>query len=65
MTIPMRFLAIFVFLCGQSAARDLGQAAGVAAHLAIEHGTEPRAVSIPELQKLLVARGQVIRHAKR
>ena len=43
----------------------LGQAAGAAAHLAIEQGTEPRAVSIPELQKLLVAQGQVIRHAKR
>jgi hypothetical protein len=43
----------------------LGQAAGVAAHLAIEQGAEPRAVSIPELQKLLVAQGQVIRHAKR
>jgi hypothetical protein len=43
----------------------LGEAAGVATHLAIEQGTEPRAVSIPELQKLLVTQGQVIRHANR
>ena len=43
----------------------LGQAAGTAAHLAIQKSTEPRAVSIPELQKLLVTQGQVIRHIQR
>jgi hypothetical protein len=42
----------------------LGQAAGTAAHLAIQKSTEPRTVSIPDLQKLLVKQGQVIRHAK-
>ena len=43
----------------------LGQAAGVAAHLAIGQAVEPRAVSVTGLQKLLVAQGQVIRHVKR
>ena len=43
----------------------LGQAAGVAAHLAIEEGVEPRAVSISALQTHLLNQGQVIRHAKR
>ncbi len=42
-----------------------GQAAGVAAHLAIGQAVEPRAVSVTELQKLLVARGRVIQHLKR
>jgi NADPH-dependent 2,4-dienoyl-CoA reductase/sulfur reductase-like enzyme len=94
MTIPMRFLAIFVFLCRQSAAQDIviygsaprGIAAAISAarlgravtlveyndHLGGmttsglgKSNTEPRALSIPELQKLLVAQGQVIRHAKR
>ncbi|MCB1092418.1 MAG: FAD-dependent oxidoreductase, partial [Verrucomicrobiae bacterium] len=40
----------------------LGQAAGVAAHLAIEHSVSPRKVSIPELQSLLTQQGQVIGH---
>jgi hypothetical protein len=40
----------------------LGQAAGVAAHLAIEHRVEPRRVPIQELQYLLTSQGQVIRH---
>jgi len=40
----------------------LGQAAGVAAHLAIQNQVEPRQVSIPELQTLLTSQGQVIRH---
>ncbi len=43
----------------------LGQAAGVAAHLAIEQAVEPRAVSVTALQELLLKQGQVIRHAKR
>lgn len=38
----------------------LGQAAGTAAHLAIRDGCAPRAVSMDELQALLVAGGQVI-----
>ncbi|MEX2579314.1 MAG: FAD-dependent oxidoreductase [Verrucomicrobiales bacterium] len=41
----------------------LGQAAGVAAHLAIEHGGVPRAVPVAPLQKTLAAQGQVLRHA--
>lgn len=40
----------------------LGQAAGVAAHLAIQNEVEPRQVSINELQSLLTTQGQVIRH---
>jgi hypothetical protein len=40
----------------------LGQAAGVAAHLAIQYQVEPRQVSIPDLQTLLTSQGQVIRH---
>lgn len=43
----------------------LGQAAGTAAHLAIQASTEPRAVSINALQTHLLQQGQVIRHAKR
>ncbi|MEZ5397569.1 MAG: FAD-dependent oxidoreductase [Bryobacterales bacterium] len=42
----------------------LGQAAGVAAHLAIEHDVEPRDVSIAQLQKLLRAGGQILEHSK-
>ncbi len=41
----------------------LGQAAGNAAHLAIKHDRAPRSVTIKELQELLLAQGQVIRHA--
>lgn len=42
----------------------LGQAAGVAAHLAIEHNTPPRRVPIPELQQSLERQGQVLHHVK-
>ena len=42
----------------------LGQAAGVAAHLAIEYGVAPRNISISELQPLLSQQGQVIKHAE-
>lgn len=42
----------------------LGQAAGVAAHLAIEYGVAPRDVSISQLQHLLSQQGQVIKHAE-
>jgi len=41
----------------------LGQAAGVAAHLAIEHETRPRNVPIDALQQTLVAEGQVLKQA--
>jgi hypothetical protein len=40
----------------------LGQAAGVAAHLAIQNQVEPRQVPIPNLQTQLTSQGQVIRH---
>ncbi len=43
----------------------LGQAAGVAAHLAIQNKVEPRQVPSAALQSLLLQQGQVIRHAKR
>ena len=43
----------------------LGQAAGVAAHLALEHGVVPRHVPTDELQRLLRHQGQVIGHAAR
>ena len=39
----------------------LGQAAGVAAHLAIGHGVALRHVPVGELQRLLVGQGQVIK----
>ncbi len=39
----------------------LGQAAGVAAHLAIQQGVELRKVALKEMQDLLVKQGQVIR----
>lgn len=42
----------------------LGQAAGVAAHLALEAGVEPRAVAIDRLQRAILARGQVITYFK-
>jgi hypothetical protein len=42
----------------------LGQAAGVAAHLAIKHDVPPRKVPIDSLQSLLINQGQVIRHRK-
>ncbi len=38
----------------------MGQAAGLAAHLAIEHDTEPRQVNVLELQRRLVSQGQVL-----
>ncbi|MCP5559190.1 MAG: FAD-dependent oxidoreductase [Verrucomicrobiaceae bacterium] len=40
----------------------LGQAAGAAAHLAIQEHAEPRRVSVEKLQELLIQQGQVIRH---
>ncbi len=40
----------------------LGQAAGVAAHLAIKEDVPPRRVSIPRLQQMLADQGQVLRH---
>ncbi|MEN3943915.1 FAD-dependent oxidoreductase [Prosthecobacter sp. SYSU 5D2] len=43
----------------------LGQAAGIAAHLAIQHKVPPRKVPVPEMQELLVRQGQVIRHVGR
>ena len=43
----------------------LGQAAGVAADLAIRHDVPPRNVPIAEMQRTLVEHGQVIRHAAR
>ncbi len=42
----------------------LGQAAGVAASLAIEQNSLPRHVSIEQLQHRLTRQGQVIRHKK-
>lgn len=38
----------------------LGQAAGAAAHLAIENKQQPRDVDVPRLQRLLIAGGQVL-----
>lgn len=43
----------------------LGQAAGVAAHLAIQNKVEPRQVPYAALQALLLKQGQVIHHAER
>lgn len=40
----------------------LGQAAGVAAHLAIEHQCSPRNIPIHELQNQLAQDGQVLKH---
>ncbi|MBL8229209.1 MAG: FAD-dependent oxidoreductase [Bryobacterales bacterium] len=42
----------------------LGQAAGVAAHLAIAAGVEPRAVNMDQLQREILRRGQVITYFK-
>jgi hypothetical protein len=42
----------------------LGQAAGTAAHLALECGVPPRAVPIDRLQRLLEANGQVLHHSR-
>jgi len=42
----------------------LGQAAGVAAHLAVEHGLAPRAIPITQLQRLLREGGQVLEHTR-
>jgi len=42
----------------------LGQAAGLAAHLALTHQVEPRAVDPRELQRAILARGQVITYFK-
>jgi hypothetical protein len=39
---------------------SLGQAAGAAAHLAIEQGKQPRAVPVETLQRMLVGQGQVL-----
>ncbi|MFT5327695.1 MAG: hypothetical protein ACI8P0_005587, partial [Planctomycetaceae bacterium] len=41
----------------------LGQAAGVAAHLAMQHAVQPRAVPLRQLQSLLKDQGQVLDHA--
>lgn len=38
----------------------MGQAAGAAAHLAIEAKVEPRAVDVDKVQRLLVSQGQVL-----
>ena len=38
----------------------LGQAAGVAAHLAISGQKQPRAIDLVRLQRLLIARGQIL-----
>lgn len=43
----------------------LGQAAGVAAHLAIEQKVVPRKVAIAELQRILLSQGQVLKHASK
>jgi hypothetical protein len=44
---------------------SLGQAAGVAAHLAIQNNIEPRKVPTSELQSLLRQQGQVLSHSER
>jgi len=44
---------------------SLGQAAGVAAHVAIQNSIKPRAVPTSELQSLLRQQGQVLSHSKR
>lgn len=54
------YLVLFVFPIGTVAA--LGQAAGVAAHLAIKSRIEPRKVPAHDLQSILTSQGQVIRH---
>ncbi len=42
----------------------LGQAAGIAAHLAIQNDTGPRNVPVKELQTLLRLNGAVLKHSK-
>lgn len=42
----------------------MGQAAGVAAHLAIRGGQQPRQVDIDTLQRILVGQGQVLTYFK-
>lgn len=41
----------------------LGQAAGTAAHLAVQHQVQPRKVPIEELQSILAEQGQVLQHS--
>lgn len=41
----------------------LGQAAGIAAHLAVKHELPPRAIPISELQMILAREGQVLQHS--
>lgn len=43
----------------------LGQAAGVAAHLAIKRNIAPRKVEIAELQRMLISQGQVLKHSSK
>ncbi len=43
---------------------SLGQAAGVAADIAIDQNVSPRAIPISELQHRLAQQGQVLRHTK-
>ena len=42
----------------------MGEAAGAAAHLALRDGRQPRAIDVEALQRLLVARGQVLTYFK-
>jgi len=42
----------------------MGQAAGVAAHLAITGKTEPRAVDVDRMQRILLSQGQVLTYFK-
>ena len=41
---------------------SLGQAAGIAAHLAVEHRLSPRNIPISELQNTLARQGQILKH---
>ena len=41
----------------------LGQAAGTAAHLAVQHQVQPRDIPIEELQSILAQQGQVLQHS--
>ena len=42
----------------------MGEAAGAAAHLALEKHVQPRAVDVDALQRLLASRGQVLTYFK-
>ena len=42
----------------------LGQAAGTAAHLAIEGQKEPREIDVDKLQQLLIEKGQILTYFK-